>query len=330
MEAMRSQCLTGEHYHLQAQLADKVTYPNGEKKPVRRRLMYVGATRSLLLSPVDALSGVVTLATMRREPLLPGDDDLVLGDFDFRRAERELIGTEQHSLWTLASAIRPREERDYTPKVVFRLKHLFKQDHFLPLFFWQSEQTQPPLEGQLTLKTDDCAPLWSTELDSDGIRALTANVVDPWFAYCAPYCKRKEQLVLRIKFGAAQTCIDFIRRNGIWEKQVVMPWASTIDRGRESLAAHYFLAKDVMPLLQSLPNYGVTGSVHLKLIPGALLVCFSNAVADYAVGIPTSDNSGVRDQEAFSTIVPNQYVSFETEHGVPLAAEIDHDYEVEG
>lgn len=324
VETIRSQCMSGEHYPLQAVMQDKVTLSNGNTSTVVRRLMYVGRTKTLLLSRVGVSSGVVTMTKLRGEPLLAGSDDLVLANYSFRRTEAELIGAERHCLWSLSSVSRPEGATSAGPKVLLGLKNLVDESRLL-LDFWQQESSQEPLYPQQILKQDPAPVIWTAELDTDSLRSLSAELVDPWFEHCAKYAKRKEQIVLRMKVAAESVSFEMIRRNGVWENSIQLPWLATNNLGQDKVSAKFFLAKDLMPILQSLPDYDVCGTVSLSLIYGALLVSFTTAVADYTVAIPTADDSGSRDTEAFEMIVPNQFTSFETEHGI-----VDDSHEGEG
>ena len=316
LETLRTQCLTGPLYDKQRTLVDKVTNSNGETIPAVRRLMYLGGQRQLLLSPTSAKSGVVTIATIKGDALMPGDSDYVMVTTDRHAIEQELLANNSHNLYAL-NTVKLQTDDGIITGYSLILDHVLGAAMMSPsMRFLANEVSQPTLPEQLSLGCDIDESLWSTTWRTSQLRKLKDSVTDPWFSHCGRYLSRKQQLVLRLTFADSAVGFDFIRRDGGWEQHVDLACEADNSDSSAKLQKGFFLAKDLMPILCALGSMDVEGDVAFKLHGAFASFQFSTAVADYIVAVPLTDDSGDRECDWCAPYVPKQYVSFETAHGI--------------
>lgn len=318
LETLRTQCLPAHLQRIQQELVDVgVEGHTKEKKALAtRRLLVMDNGTRLLLSPINALAGVVTIATITGAPWLPISDDLMLSYRARRRLEVDLISGYDFHLYNLLQPHRPVDyDSSHEIAYVARLQHsLMPDSKFLYLDFWRSEKSNAPPMAQVFAIIPTVGAIWTHRLSGTWFRRLAYEVLDRWLEGCGAHIKRSQHQVCRVTFTSSALEFEFDRKTrsfAIHKTQTFEPKSESQRR-----VSAFFQTKDLVPALRSLGDFEILDDVQVSVSDEVLGLEFATAAAKYQIVVPRTAENGARFTKHFSAYVPQQYVSIETEHGI--------------
>ena len=318
LETLKTQCLPDFLQSVQAKLVDngaeRIT--KGERALAIRRLLYIGDLKQYLLSPSNAHSGVVTIATPIQQDFLDTTDDLILSLRARRRIEKTLISNDEFHLYRL---LKPHRPYDYPESnslaYVARLENsINKLYNFMHLDFWRYEANHKNSKPQLYAHPINHGIKWEADLGVDWFKRLAYNALDKWLDGSGRHINREKQKVCRLTFGKNALKLEFTQV-GLGFSIARDVAFTTATKNNTSIPA-YFLAKDVVPALRCIADLELDSTVRMAVTDDMLCMEYSTPAGAYSVFVPKASDTGVRQQKQFEKYTPKQFTSFELEQGI--------------
>lgn len=305
IETLRTQSLPAHILKYQRQLVDKSKqkHEDGTTMLSMRRLLYRNSSRDFLLSPVRAKTGVVTVAKLKAGGLEQIDGDVFLSTRARVALEQLAISNYEFNLYKAGSK---NFIKQYKPgssaSHIMRLQSIVNDTDYLNLDFWQyDEQHSSPLP-----QVDIDSPTktsWKCESTLSWFRNLHTNIVSKWFAGHAKNIKREHQSICKVELNKDELAISFVFRNGVFEYRHAVPLAQPL-QSIVSLNLN-FLTQDLMPVLGSIADLEVIGTILVIANPDYLRFVYETDAANFTVSVPVTNEKGVRSTKAFSFYQPS-------------------------
>ena len=306
VETLRTQCLPPNIFSLQRALIDKAKEKYSDKSPKLsvRRLLFRHGANEFILSPVRATCGVVTIARPKTAVMEDVGTDVFLSTRSRFALERRAISNYEFNLFAAESTTSLKAYRhEDSASHVLRMRNLADPTDFIHLDFWRSDEAiaspipQADIDSASLAKWD-----WQHKIPLRWFRQLALDVLDNWFASHALYIKREPNRVCRVELRNGLLAIEFVLKDDQFELRREIPFPTPAFK-MATLNAH-FLTKDLMPALRAVADFDIGGEITLDANAELLRIQFSTASADYAIYVPTANESGIRCQTAFTSYLP--------------------------
>jgi hypothetical protein len=314
IEALRTQCLPPHILKIQRELVDKShqKHSDGQHNLSVKRLLYRHEKGDFLLSPVRADSGVVTLAKPKHPLLETVESDVFLSSRARWLLERRVIANYDFNLYQAETVTHiARYASENSASHMLRLQNLADDSDFIHLDFWNYRAGEsvpvPQVEVGWLEKMD-----WQQSLPLSWFRYLSLEVVDKWFDSHARHIKREHQRVCHVQLTKDAMTLQFVRRNGSFEIQRERKFPSPTE-GFVSLNL-YFLTKDLMPILKAIADFEISTNIQLSANKHTLIFKFETAAADYVIAVPTTNERGIRNTDAFASYQPTEAITHPLEN----------------
>jgi hypothetical protein len=221
--------------------------------------MYRHETNEFILSPMNALTGVVSvvkpffgliLADCTTDVYMPVSEREELEDELLRNHEFNLYNAEHPNL-----PIPQYPELDSASHVV-HLRHRTKPNHFSNVSFWPFYNTLEQPQDQLVIDTEYVfTPTWHAHVNRNEIKRVYYEFVEFWLdakndRYIARTSGTHDEVKVTFNENAWQ--FEFTYINGKFERDETVQ-INTVDTSNQSVSA-IFKMKDFMPVFKSLAD----------------------------------------------------------------------------
>ena len=269
-----------------------------------RRLLYLHASGELLLSPMHADSGVVTIAKPKQQVFANACNDISLSKRSRRAVEQRLIADSDFNFYqTTSGSIVPEFTISNLASHLIRLQHRFVPNDYVHMDFWPlyTEETEP--SAQLVMNsTENGFGTWQGRLSLAWLRKFALEFTTPWLNNHGLNITREHQKVFLLAFGMNELTAHFICRKGLFENEVAVGFDGAATAGE--VATVCVLSKDFAIAMQAVADLGVVSEVSVEVDADMLSMRFSTTAADYRLYIPTCTIGGVRSSKHFKPHVP--------------------------
>jgi hypothetical protein len=183
-EIIKTQSLPSNLVKLYDKLIEKskLKHEDGEKRKIQRRVMYIAEKQQLVLSPVYAESGVVTVAKLKNNPFEGQVSDCFMPTRCRKVLEQRMLATHDFNMFKPNSPeIVPRFAQEGLASHVLRLDNKALESDFVFVEFWPFEQQMGLANEQLIFNenhTLNC--LAKVTLPASFLKTFAVDHADPW------------------------------------------------------------------------------------------------------------------------------------------------------
>ena len=269
-----------------------------------RRLLYLHASGELLLSPMHAESGVVTVAKPKQQVFANVSTDTALLLRCRRAIEQRLIADSDFNFYQTANINTvPEFTIPNLASHVIRLQHRFVPHDYMYMEFWPFYTGGIAPTAQLAVSsTNNGFGTWQGRLSLAWFRKFALEFTTPWLSNHGLNITRAHQKVFHLAFGMNDLTAYFICRNGLFENELAVGFDGAATGG--AVITVSVLSKDFAIAMQAVADLGVVSEVNVEVDSDVLALRFSTTAADYRLYIPTCTIDGVRSSKHFKPHVP--------------------------
>jgi len=269
-----------------------------------RRLLYLHASGELLLSPMHADSGVVTVAKPKQPVFAKVSSDIFLSKRSRRAVEQRLIADSDFNFYQTANdSVIPEFTIPNLASHLIRLQHRFVPRNGVHMDFWPYYTGGIAPTAQLAVNnTKNGFGTWQGRLSLAWFRKFALEFTTPWLNNQGLNITRAHQNVFLLAFGMNDLTAHFICRNGLFENEVAVGFDGAATAGEVITVC--VLSKDFAIAMQAIADLGVVSEVNVEVDSDVLALRFSTTAADYRLYIPTCTVDGVRSSKHFEPQVP--------------------------
>ena len=254
LELIYTQCLPAALAGIAEKLVDVATLADDKKRKkvqCHRRVFYRSETRELILSPMNAASGVVSIVKPYFDVLLDGCDTDVYMQYTersylennlLRNFEFNLYDTEQQTLPI------PAYPELNSASHVIHLRHRTDSTKFQNISFWPFYNTLAHPQDQLLVKSDyQLTPKWHAHIDRDEIKRISHVFVNSWLNGHARYLNRDAHTILQLTFADTWLEIELVYNEARFDNKEIIN-IKPIAASSNTVTA-IFRTKDIVPAL---------------------------------------------------------------------------------
>ena len=260
-ELIQTQCLPQSIADLADKLIDETTLLEGNRKrkyKAHRRVMYRCGTDEFILSPINALSGVVSIVKPFFGVILADCSTDVYMNIEGRdELERKLLRNFEFNLYNVHQFSDPPipqyPQLDSASHVV-HLRHRTLQNECLNIAFWPFYDTLKQPQDQLVIDDEYVfTPTWHAHIDRNEIKSVYFEFLERWFKTKNDrYLGRPSHYNIQVTFSGTDWIIENTYTYGSYDAIREIPIKS-ISASDNSVCAT-FKMKDFMPVFKSLAD----------------------------------------------------------------------------
>ena len=297
----------------------------GKAKSVRR-LLYMHASEEILLSPMHAESGVVTIAKPKQQVFANVRGDVFLATRSRRAAERRLIaGSDFNFYQTAIVGAIPEYTTPNLASHIASLHHRFAPNDNVYMTFWPfyvdapdwhdplsedvaEQPTQLPgdvANRQTQLTVNALTPsfgTWRGTLSLAWFRKFAIEFTTPWLQGQGTNITRAKHKVFLLAIGMKDLTVHYVCCGGLFENEITVDFDGALTAGEVMTVC--VLSKDFAVAMQAIADLGVVSAVQVEIDSDVLAIRFSTTAADYRLYIPTCTIEGVRSGKHFKHHLP--------------------------
>jgi hypothetical protein len=291
-ETLRTQLLPASLKLKQKDLVQVIPDSNNSENEVlaRPRLMYLGKTGELVLSPLHLKAGVVTTVKPKAMFMDAPNYDVALTGISKSTVEQTLLNQLAFNLYSPDHFGKiPALPND--PVYSHRLCLTHKADEKSQLLIHFNSFAQEPqfaYEQPIYDNAYDSQLVTRIDLKPQAVEAISKRVAEMWLQGIDDHITREANLQMQITVTGKCIYTSHTQKDGkfIVKNRVVYD-PEGVDEN--VLIDQRFLTKDLMPVLASLGHIPFDGAVSFKLGKHVLVLEFTTDVANYCIAIPTLD-----------------------------------------
>lgn len=270
----------------------------------KKRIAYLSANNSLLLSSISEDSSVVTRAKLRTPFLASDAGDYQLPVRCVKLLEHRLLACNDFNLF------KPTTDQlvEVNPRLgvnshTLRLNNKVSSDIHMNLDFWRFEQefgdgcVQVDFSGVKNLAGNS-----QFLITADEFKAFAFDHCNKWLSSYGDYINRPAHNVVCIAIGQQGLVLQYELENGQFNNQGTTSIASS-GLNRSTYSAN-FLACDLLVSISGIAALDIEGNITINGLSDALVIEFATSVAEFCVAIPTATANG-RSVNAFTKYKAN-------------------------
>jgi len=284
--------------NLSRSLADKSKYKteDGTVLMMLKRLLYMAEKRVFVLSASRSSCSPVTIAIPNKQ-IIDSKKSVALAINDRTYIENNLIHSGDINFYTTDSpnkfdAIKG-EIASHKLELENTITKKYRFIRFYPLAVYKTEvsRQQAILKRGLKFKA-----VHTAKLDANWLAELNGEFLSRWVNGLGKSIKRKEYAVIAMAFGKGGVTFKFSQRDNNYVEEELIKYTSP--SGTKAITVE-LLAKDVIPVLNSLVYSDLVGNVIVEVDSNAIFFKYKTKSAEYIVAIPTTNSKGIRNEEYF-------------------------------
>ena len=136
----------------------------------------------------------------------------------------------------------------------------------------------------------------TAKLDANWLAELNGEFLSRWVNGLGKSIKRKEYAVIALSFGKTGITFKFCQRANAYVEEELIRY--TYASNAKPITVDV-LAKDVIPVLNSLVYADIVGGVTVEVDKNAIFFKYKTKSAEYIVAVPTTNSKGIRNEEHF-------------------------------
>jgi len=271
-ELIQTQCLPQSSADLADQLIDKTNIQEvGKRKKTyisHRRVMYRYETNEFILSPINALSGVISIVKPFFGLMLADCTADVYMPFSERDlVEKNLLRNFEFNLYNAEHPHLPIPQYPHLNSAshVVHLRHRTKPNDFLNVSFWPFYNTLEQPQDQLVIDDEYVfIPTWYAHIDRNEIKRVYYEFLDSWLiGKNDRYLKRDSHFHVQVTFSDTGWVVENTFKYGHFVNSRVVP-IKAVDTSNNSVTA-IFKMKDFLPAFKSLADLPICDVLKVNL-----------------------------------------------------------------
>lgn len=299
-EVIATQTVPKPLQSLSPSLADNSKFKTEDGKALKmlKRLLFMAEKRVFVLSNSRSECSPVTIAIPNKQ-IMDGKADAFLAINDRTYVEDNLIHSGDVNFYTTDTptkvpAVKNKDEASaYKLYLENTLTKKYRFLHFYPLSVPKTvaSKKQAILKRGMKFK-----PVHTAKLDANWLAELNGEFLSRWVNGLGKNIKRKEYAVIALAFGKTGVTFKMVQRSDRYDEEELIRY--THANGTKAITVEA-LAKDVIPVLNSLVYSDLVGSVTVEVDSNAILFKYKTKSASYIVAVPTTNSKGIRNSEHF-------------------------------
>jgi len=283
---------------LSRSLADKSKFKteDGTVLMMLKRLLYMAEKRVFVLSASRSSCSPVTIAIPNKQ-IIDSKQSVALAINDRTYIENNLIHSGDINFYTTDSpnkfdAIKG-EIASHKLELENTITKKYRFIRFYPLAVYKTEvsRQQAILKRGLKFKA-----VHTAKLDANWLAELNGEFLSRWVNGLGKNIKRKEYAVIAMAFGKSGVTFKFCHRSNAYTEENLIRYTHSSNTKAITVEV---LAKDVIPVLNSLVYSDLVGNVIVEVDSKAIFFKYKTKSADYIVAIPTTNSNGIRNEDYF-------------------------------
>lgn len=283
---------------LSRSLADKSKFKaaDGSTMMMLKRLLYKADERLFMLSANRSVCSPITFAFPNNH-ILDSKKDVALGINDRTYIENNLIHSGDVNFYTTNNPTKIQaikgEAASHKLELENTITKKFRFIRFYPLAIHKTESSkqQAILKSEIKFKA-----IHKAKLDINWLAELNGEFLSRWVNGLGKSIKRKEYAVIALAFGKAGVTFKFCQRANTYVEAEVIRY--TQSNSTKAITVEV-LAKDIIPVLNSLVYSDLIGGVTLEVDSKIIFFKYKTKSAEYIVAVPTTNSKGIRNEDYF-------------------------------
>lgn len=283
---------------LSRSLADKSKYKaeDGTVMMMLKRLLYMAEKRVFVLSASRSTCSPVTIA-MPNKQIIDSKQSVALAINDRTYIENNLIHSGDVNFYTTDTPTKvlaiKGELATHKLELENTLTKKYRYIRFYPLTVHKTEASkqQAILKRGMKFKA-----VHTAKLDANWLAELNGEFLSRWVNGLGKSIKRKEYAVIALAFGKSGVTFKFCQRANAYVEEELIRYTHASTSKAITVEV---LAKDVIPVLNSLVYSELVGGVTVEVDSNAIFFKYKTKSAQYIVAIPTTNSKGIRNEEHF-------------------------------
>ena len=283
---------------LSRSLADKSKFKaaDGTAMMMLKRLLYMAEKRVFVLSASRSACSPVTIA-MPYQQIIDSKQSVALAINDRTYIENNLIHSGDLNFYTTDTPAKVQaikgEAATHKLELENTITKKYRYVRFYPLTIHKTEASkqQAILKRGMKFKA-----VHTAKLDANWLAELNGEFLSRWVNGLGKSIKRKEYAVIALAFGKAGIAFKFCQRFGEYVEEELIKYTHASNAKAITVEV---LAKDVIPVLNSLVYSDLVGGVTVEVDNKAIFFKYKTKSAEYIVAIPTTNSKGIRNEDYF-------------------------------
>ena len=283
---------------LSRSLADKSKFKSadGTAMMMLKRLLYMAEKRVFVLSANRSTCSPVTIA-MPNKQIIDSKQSVALNINDRTYIENSLIHSGDLNFYTTDTPTKvlaiKGEAATHKLELENTITKKYRYVRFYPLTIHKSEASkqQAILKRGMKFKA-----VHTAKLDTNWLAELNGEFLSRWVNGLGKSIRRKEYAVIALAFGKAGITFKFCQRANTYVEENLIKYTHASNAKAMTVEV---LAKDIIPILNSLVYSDLVGGVTVKVDSKAIFFKYKTKSAEYIVAVPTTNSKGIRNEDYF-------------------------------
>ena len=283
---------------LSRSLADKSKFKSadGTAMMMLKRLLYMAEKRVFVLSANRSACSPVTIA-MPNKQIIDSKQSVALNINDRTYIENSLIHSGDLNFYTTDTPTKvlaiKGEAATHKLEIENTITKKYRYVRFYPLTIHKSEASkqQAILKRGMKFKA-----VHTAKLDTNWLAELNGEFLSRWVNGLGKSIKRKEYAVIALAFGKSGITFKFCQRANTYVEEELIKYTHASNAKAMTVEV---LAKDIIPILNSLVYSDLVGGVTVEVDSKAIFFKYKTKSAEYIVAVPTTNSKGVRNEDYF-------------------------------
>jgi hypothetical protein len=283
---------------LSRSLADKSKFKSadGTAMMMLKRLLYMAEKRVFVLSANRSACSPVTIA-MPNKQIIDSKQSVALNINDRTYIENSLIQSGDLNFYTTDTPTKvlaiKGEAATHKLELENTITKKYRYVRFYPLTIHKSEASkqQAILKRGMKFKA-----IHTAKLDTNWLAELNGEFLSRWVNGLGKSIKRKEYAVIALAFGKSGITFKFCQRANTYVEEELIKYTHASNAKAITVEV---LAKDIIPILNSLVYSDLVGGVTLEVDSKAIFFKYKTKSAEYIVAVPTTNSKGIRNEDYF-------------------------------
>ena len=283
---------------LSRSLADKSKFKSddGTAMMMLKRLLYMAEKRVFVLSANRSTCSPVTIA-MPNKQIIDSKQSVALNINDRTYIENSLIHSGDLNFYTTDTPTKvlaiKGEAATHKLELENTITKKYRYVRFYPLTIHKSEASkqQAILKRGMKFKA-----VHTAKLDTNWLAELNGEFLSRWVNGLGKSIKRKEYAVIALAFGKSGITFKFCQRANTYVEEELIKYTHASNAKAITVEV---LAKDIIPILNSLVYSDLVGGVTVEVDSKAIFFKYKTKSAEYIVAVPTTNSKGIRNEDYF-------------------------------
>lgn len=283
---------------LSRSLADKSKFKSadGTAMMMLKRLLYMAEKRVFVLSANRSVCSPVTIAIPNKQ-IIDSKQSVALNINDRTYIENNLIHSGDLNFYTTDTPTKvlaiKGEAATHKLELENTITKKYRYIRFYPLTIHKTEASkqQAILKRGLKFKA-----VHTAKLDANWLAELNGEFLSRWVNGLGKSIKRKEYAVIALAFGKGGITFKFCQRANTYVEEELIKYTHASNAKAITVEV---LAKDVIPVLNSLVYSDLVGGVTVEVDSKAIFFKYKTKSAEYIVAVPTANSKGIRNEDYF-------------------------------